>query len=428
MMYYYIESYGCSANQNNSEIAEAKLISAGFSKTNIPEQADIIIINTCIVKTKTEQKMLSRIEKFKNKKLIVMGCMPNLFAKKIKAIAPKAGLIGTNDIDKIVYAIRKIFENKEAIYLSNTKKCKASMFKNRKEKIIGITQISEGCLGNCTYCITKLVKGKLYSYNPEEILKSIKRDLVSGCKEIWLTSQDNAAYGKDIGINLVYLLKQIIKLPWDFKLRIGMMNPNNVLEFLDDLLEVYEDEKIYKFIHLPLQSGSNKILVDMKRQYKVEDFIKIIEKFRKKFPLISISTDVIVGYPTETEEDFNETFELIAKIKPDFLNISRYGKREGTEAAKLKMLDAREVMKRTKKLMILHKRIALEKNIALKDKICNVLVNSKKRGDFLARDENYRLFVIKTKQKLDLIGKNVAVLARSIYPHYVIAEFVQEFL
>jgi len=206
---------------------------------------------------------------------------------------------------------------------------------------ITIIPISEGCLGDCNYCSVKFARGKLKSYKIEDIIKQIKG------KKILLTSQDTGCYGLDINTNLVELLKQVVKVKGNFQVRVGMMNPEHVLPILKDLVEVYKDKKIFKFIHIPIQSGSNNVLKEMNRRYTVEDFIKIVKEFRKQIPEIHISTDIIVGYPTETEEDFKKTINLLEKLKLEVINLSRFAPRPKTAALKLKQLPVEEIKRRS---------------------------------------------------------------------------------
>lgn len=276
----YLETYGCTANQNNSEIIIKLILDAGLQLVDNPELADFLILNTCIVKGKTINKMKGRINYLLklNKPLIVAGCMPDVFKFNSKNLY----CLSVHQVKNIIKLIKDITEEKETSkYLEKQNEVKLGD-KIRKNKLIGITQISEGCLGNCNFCITKKAKENLFSYPQDDIIKQVESDLSSGAKEIWITSQDNAAYGLDKGKpELPELLNKILSLNYKFKLRLGMMNPNNVLLILEELIEIYRNPKIFKFLHIPVQSGSNKILKLMNRKYKIQDFEKILEKFKK---------------------------------------------------------------------------------------------------------------------------------------------------
>ena len=189
----YIETYGCSANQNNGEIMAGMLERAGHIIVKDEKNSDINILNSCIVKGPTLQKMLSRVKELSSKKLIVAGCMPDVLSKQILKIAPKAALLGSHHVNDVVKAVKSLIEGISVNLTSRQEEIHLCKPKNYKNKVIGITQISEGCLGDCSYCLVKLVKGPLNSYPQEDIIKNIQNDLDSGCKEIWITSQDCAS-------------------------------------------------------------------------------------------------------------------------------------------------------------------------------------------------------------------------------------------
>lgn len=358
----YFETYGCTANQNNTEIMKGLCRQAGLEITNNLEIADLLVINTCVVKEPTEKKVERRIsdllKQYPNKPMIIAGCMPEVIKKG--SGKKNIYLLGIHHIKDIVKLIRKIYENsyEEKEFLSEQREEKLCLPKIPRINKVGITQIAEGCEGNCSFCIVKLAKGKLFSYPEEKILENVKNDLKAGCREIWLTSQDNAAYGLDSGKRkLPELLKKILALKGKFLVRLGMMNPENVLPILEELIGIYKNKKMKKFLHLPLQSGSNKILKSMKRKYKVEDFLKIVEKFRKQIPALFLSTDIIAAFPSETEEDFSKSRKIIEKLKPDMLNTSKYWIRKGTEASLLKQIPVDIAKRRVKKLTEFYSKI-----------------------------------------------------------------------
>ena len=356
--YIYFQTYGCTANQNNTEIMKGLVRSAGLEITNNPDISDIILINTCIVKEPTEKKIERRIsdlrKKYSEKPIIIAGCMPEVRNEKLKQ--ENIYLLGIHHLHSLPLLIKKIYNSKyqEQEFLTYEPEVKLLKPKISK-KDIGITQISEGCQGNCSFCIVRIAKGKLFSYPEEKIIENIKNDL-KHVKEIWITSQDNASYGLDRGKReLPELMKKILELKSKFKIRLGMMNPENVLPILSKLIEIYKNEKLKPFLHIPVQSGSNNILKSMNRRYSIKDFLFIVNKFKKEIPDLFLSTDIIVGFPEETEEDFQETLNIIKKIKPQQVNVSRFWSLKGTEAEKMKQLDVKIVKQRTKTLMNLIK-------------------------------------------------------------------------
>ena len=363
-MKFYIETYGCAANKNDSEIIAGILTKSGFIKISSPELADLIIINTCIVKKPTQTKIFYRIEeltkKFPKKKFLITGCIPEAYPELIRKNFPEISFVSTNRICEIEKVIRKIFKNEKVELLGRLKKEKVCLPKIRENEIIDIVQICSGCLGNCSYCATKLAKGNLISSKPEKIVKEIEVAKKIGVKEFWLTGQDIACYGFDIGTNLPKLLEKILEIKGKYFIRLGMLNPCHLKKIINQLLKVCEDGRIFKFFHIPIQSGSNKLLKQMNRNYKVRDFEKIIYKIRSKFPDATIWTDIIVGYPTETENDFKETLELIKKLKFDWVNVSKFYYMEKTSAIKPK--ETKISKKRSRIASNLVKKIAIKKN------------------------------------------------------------------
>ncbi|MFH1711055.1 MAG: tRNA (N(6)-L-threonylcarbamoyladenosine(37)-C(2))-methylthiotransferase [Nanoarchaeota archaeon] len=422
----YLETYGCAANQNNSEIIRGILINSGLDFTDNPEIADIIIINSCVVKEPTEASIKRRIQDLQklNKPIIIAGCMPQVREKWLNQ--KNIFMLGISHAKDITKLIRRIIENKynSSEFITKNKELKLNSSKIKNNRLIGITQISEGCLGDCSYCTVKLVKGNLFSYPEENILENIKQDLKQGCREIWLTSQDLASYGlenkdKSAFINLI---NKILLIKDNFKLRLGMMNPNHITPILDDLIEIYKDERVYKFLHIPVQSGSNKILKSMNRKYKTEEFIEIVNKFKSSFPDGIISTDIITAFPGESEEDFQQTIKLLEKARPDVVNITRYWPMKGTKSEKMEQIDRKTASKRAFQIQKLHLKISLENFKKYEGKQIEVFVNEQKGSNCLARDENYRLIIIRTNNKI--LGKKLKVKINKAFSHYLLAELI----
>jgi MiaB-like tRNA modifying enzyme len=403
----FIESYGCSANLSDSQVIAGLLKEKKFEIVNSPKKSNLNIINTCIVKSPTEQRMIFRIKELTKlkKPLIVAGCMPKTSQRTIEKINPEASMIGPDSVEGIVDVASKTIDGKKIIFTKDLRRPKICLPKLRSNPVIDIVPICIGCLGSCSYCSVRFAKGNLFSYPKEKIIKEIKSAVKGGCKEIWITSQDNSCYGKDINSSLSELLNEICKIDGEFFARVGMMNPMHTIEILNKLIEAYKDERIFKFLHVPVQSGSNEILEKMKRGYAVEDFIEIVEKFRKDIPDLTLSTDIIVGFPGETEEDFNKTVYLIQRIKPDIVNISKFGSRPGTEAAKLENLDVKTVNERSSVIYNLVKKISLENNKKWIGWRGKVLVDEKTKNGFVARNFSYKPIVLKTKK--NIFGKIV---------------------
>lgn len=447
MKYIHIVSFGCTANQNNSEILKGILTQSGYQITNNQDIADIIILNTCVVKSKTENKIKRKIQDLSNqdKLIIITGCMPETDKKQIKELNPNTILLGTHHIKDIINLIKDYQDNKveNKKYLDNSKEIKLNLPKIPINKLISICQISQGCLGNCSYCKTRLAKGTLFSYPEQDIIKTIESDLKQGAKEVWITSQDNASYGLDNdNQKLPELINKILNLNHRFKLRLGMMDPNNVLPLLEKLIQIYKHPKMYKFLHIPIQSASNNVLKHMNRLYTIEQAEKIIKKFKQEIPDITISTDIIVGYPTETQQDHKQNLDFIKKFKPDVFNLSKMSIHKGTniyeqitqeknqikqEKSKTKRFnkipDTKTIHKRTSELMQEHRKTALENKQKFLNKTINVFVNKKiDENLWEARDENYNIVLINTKD--NLLGKNIEVKIKDVGVHHFIGGLI----
>jgi MiaB-like tRNA modifying enzyme len=335
------------------EIMLGILNNNGYSITQDPKTASIIIVNTCAVKQITEDKIFEKIHKMKNhnKPIIIAGCLPKINLKRIAdSHLDHCSLIDPASIDKIEDIANKCLKNREQnIIFSNRPPNKPSLPRRRLNNYIEILQISEGCQGKCSYCCTRFARGRLHCFPPKSILKQIQKAITENSVEVQLTAQDTASYNYK-GYNFSDLLRDILAIKGDFKVRIGMMNPDTAFKFLDDIIQIYENDKIYKYLHVPIQSGSNRILKLMKRENTIDVFLSIVNIFRSHFPTISIATDIIVGFPSETQEDFQETLNLIKLVKPDVINISKYTPRSGTEASKMKQLDSRIIASRSRLL------------------------------------------------------------------------------
>jgi MiaB-like tRNA modifying enzyme len=353
----YSEVYGCPSNTSDSEIAMGILKRNNFEIVGSPTESDLNIIFTCVVKAPTEKRMVRRIQELDRtgKPLIVAGCMPKAEQRLVERITPESSIVGPNSIERIADVATRVLKGEKIVLLGDAGKDKLCLPRERKNRKIGIVEILNGCLGSCNYCIVKSARGSLHSYPLDKIVDEAKSAVKDGCSEIWLTSQDNGCYGLDIGSNLPELLNRVCAAKGEFTIRVGMMNPTHIKSMADELVEAYRDEKIQKFLHLPVQSGSNRILKSMNRGYVVEDFMRIVEKFRKSFPSLTLSTDIIVGFPGETEKEFQSTMELLKKIRPQKVNVSKFGARYGTEAAKMKQLPVETINERSR---ILHSLIS----------------------------------------------------------------------
>jgi threonylcarbamoyladenosine tRNA methylthiotransferase CDKAL1 len=406
-----IETYGCSANQAESEIMAGLLKRAGYELADT--DADLTIVNSCIVKEPTEAKLLSRLKQIKGR-LIVAGCAPEGIYDKIKGVAPQASLLSTHHVSKIVEVAKDALVGNQIEILGHSKEIKLSLPRIRKNSVIGIVPIAKGCNSACSYCCVQHVKGELFSYPQDDIIEEISTAVKDGCSEIWVTSQDNSCYGFDKGGTLPELLGSISKIDGKFRVRVGMMNPKNVKRILPELIESYKSEKIYKFLHLPIQSGSDDVLESMNRGYRVEEFKKIVSRFREAFPGLHLWTDVIVGFPGETDSDFQATVELMKEIKPDYVNISKYGTRDHAPSKKMKQIPTDVKKKRSRALTKLVKEIGLEKNRELIGWEGEVLITEKKENGLMGRNFAYKPVLIESKEELLGNFVNVKIIDKNL--------------
>jgi len=402
----YIETYGCSSSNNDSEIMAGLLNRAGFSVVSSIDLADVIIVNTCIVKSTTEHRIVSRLhdiqKKYPKKKLIVAGCMPEAEYHIAKRFAPNANMISTNYVTDIVKVVNATINNKKIELIGKEKKDKVCLPKIRKNPAVDIVEICSGCHNNCYYCITKLAKGSLFCYQPEKIVQEIKSMHAAGVKEFWLTGQDIASYDYN-GIRLPELIRKITEtVKGKYFLRLGMMNPASVLPILDALINAYRDKHIFKFLHIPVQSGSDKILKAMNRNYTINEFKQIVSAFRKEIPEITIWTDIIVSFPGESEDDFLASISLVKEIKPDFTNISQFGSRPGTKAATMKQLPTEKKKERSRIMTKLVDVICLEQNKKWLNWSGPAIVDeyNRENQNWIARNHAYKPIAIKQKSVL----------------------------
>lgn len=364
------------------------------------KNADAIVLNICTVKgDKNALKQVKNVhEQHPGKKIVVAGCITPSIVQQIKNFVPDASLVSTHNIDKIVQATTTKQE-----FLQRSRKTKIGLPRIRANPTVGIVNIASGCTSACTFCSTKIVKGGIQSYPAQNVLEECEQHLNDGCKELWLTSQDNGCWGVEWNQNLSHLLEFLTnKLRGPFHIRNGMSNPKHVVKFYEELIKAYKHPKIFKFLHLPVQSGSNKILGLMRRQHSVKDFLKTIKRFREEIPELTLATDIIVGFPGETEQDFEQTLQVIEQARPDVINISRFAARPGTPAAKMpEQVHGRESKERSRKVTELFKRIARERNEEWVGWEGDVLVDEQgKNNTMIARNHAYKQVIIPGRREL----------------------------
>jgi len=358
----FVEAYGCSASFADSEMISGLILNGGHSLVENSSESDLNIVVTCSVKDSTANKMMHRIKSLKTKPLIVAGCLPKAEKDAVEKFSENASLLGPNSLGKTLQVINSTLNGSKQIALEDSDLSKVGLPKVRLNPAVGIVEIASGCMSECTFCQTKLSKGDLSSYRLGDVVRQVQTEIKEGCKEVWLTSTDNGCYGFDIGTDLPSLVNAVIEIPEKFMVRVGMMNPMYMPRIKEKLVEAYDNDKVFKFLHIPVQSGSNKVLHDMKRGHTAETFREIAKKVKERFENFTISTDVIVGFPSETEEDFQKTVSLLDETKPDVVNLSKYSARPGTDAAEWEQLDAAEVKRRSKLVFEQISKLSMESN------------------------------------------------------------------
>jgi len=424
----YFETYGCSYNFADTEYMKS-LIKGEPSSL---KDADIIIINTCTVKNKTINNLRKRFKLIHKEnphgKIIVTGCIPQASKNSIFEISEmkKFSLLGPNNLNKINYLINSKIKKDILEEDEETIKEKEGRLNLDSHKNIEIIPISKGCLSKCTFCQTKLARGSLRSFKPEEILERVRRAVSKGTKIIYLTSQDNGCYGFDFkgrDYKLPDLIKDLCEIKGEFKIRIGMANPIHLKKIILPLLKIMKNEKVFKFLHIPIQSGSNKVLKDMRRGNSVEEYKEIILIAEKEIPKITISTDIIVGFPTETNIDFQDTLNLLDETKPSIVNRAKFSARPGTLASKMKQISTNTITNRSK---ILNKKIT-QISKELNEKWINwegevIIETKKKKGSCVARNLSYKPIVIKKEIKE---GKKLRVKIIGVTTFHLIGEIIE---
>jgi len=402
------------------------LLAEGYEITDRIEDADVLVYNTCAVKTPTENRMIDILKRApKTKKVIVTGCLPLINFDRVKKEVRFDGILGPAPSLKIVEVLRRIARNERVILLTGGAKPGLDLPRCFKNSIVSIIPVAYGCLGACSYCCVVFARGRLRSYSIDEIVDRVKSDVASGAKEVWLTSQDMSCYGRDIGATLGDLLEKICNIEGTFLVRIGMMTPNHTLNILDRLVEAYQHMKIFKFLHLPVQSGDNEVLKRMQRFYTIEDFNQIVEMFRKVIPKITIATDVICGFPGETAEAFEKTIHIIEKVTPDIVNVSKFFPRPNTQAEKLRpKIPPSEIKERSKKMAELVRQIASEKNQAWINWKGQILIDEKGRkpDSWIGHNFAYKPIVVKSRESL--LGRIVNVHVVKAFQTYLKAEIL----
>ncbi|MCJ7422999.1 tRNA (N(6)-L-threonylcarbamoyladenosine(37)-C(2))-methylthiotransferase [Candidatus Bathyarchaeota archaeon] len=426
----FIKSFGCSTNLADGEVLAGCLAKAGYRFVNASSSADVVIYNTCAVKGPTEDRMIEIIKRASiGKKLIVTGCLPLINLERLREETRFDGIIGPASGDKIIEVVERVLKGEKVAILQDAAKAIPSLRLPHTplNPLISIIPINYGCLGSCAYCCVTLARGHMRSYSIEDVVQRAREDLATGAREIWLTSQDTACYGKDRKTSLPALINTICKIEGDFAIRVGMMTPNAASDIRQELLEACQHNHVFKFLHLPVQSGDDQVLKLMRRSYSVKDFKRLVKAFRTVFPEITFATDIICGFPNESKEAFEKTLQLIDEVKPDIVNVSKFFSRPRTPA--IKMLENRvpseEIKNRSNKLAKLAKKVALERNQQWIGWTGEIIIDEvgKVSGSWVGRNFAYKPIVLRSTNKL--LGKTMHVEVVKAFPTYLESKIVE---
>jgi MiaB-like tRNA modifying enzyme len=420
----FVKSFGCSANLADGEVLAGCLAEAGFELAYSVSAADVVIYNTCAVKGPTENRMVEIVRRApQGKKVVVAGCLPLISFERLCRETRFDGAVGPAAADRIVNVVKRVLEGEKVIELDGALNAKPvlSLPRLRSNPVISVVPVNYGCLGACAYCCVVFARGHLRSYTIEEVTEQVRKDTAAGAKEFWVTSQDTACYGRDIGTNLAALLNALSDVEGDFKVRVGMMTPNMVTDILDNLIEAFKNEKVFKFVHLPVQSGNDQTLKRMRRLYTVKEFKEIVNAFKDAFPEITLATDVICGFPDETREAFEKTLGLIGEVKPDIANVSKFFARPRTAAAEMRgaFVELAEIKRRSTAAAQLAKRISFERNQHWIGWAGEVLIDEKGKipNSWIGRNFAYKPIVV--KDSANLLGKTLNVKITKTFSTYL---------
>ncbi|PSP98998.1 tRNA modifying enzyme [Halobacteriales archaeon QS_4_70_19] len=386
MARYHIETYGCTSNRGESREIERRLRDAGHHPVDGPEEADVAILNTCTVVEKTERNMLRRAEELEAEvaDLVVTGCMALAQGEEFETAGVDAQVLHWEEVPAAV-------TNGECP--TTTPDAEPVL-----DGVVGILPIARGCMSNCSYCITKFATGRIDSPPVGENVRKAEALVQAGARELRVTGQDTGVYGWDEDERkLPELLDRICDIEGEFRVRLGMANPGGVHGIREELADVFaRNEELYDFIHLPVQSGSDAVLEDMRRQHRVEKFRDIVDTFDERLDHWTLSTDFIVGFPTEGEADHERSMELLRDVRPEKINVTRFSKRPGTDAADLKGLGGTVKKERSKAMSGLKREVVREAHAEMVGDRRRVLAVEQGTGDSVkCRDSAYRQVVVR---------------------------------
>ena len=420
----YVRTFGCSHNVSDSEFMMGLLVKSGFKLVDTMMEADLCIYNSCTVKNPSQEAAVNSVVKAQEmgKKIVVTGCVPQ--ADENIPLLREASLVGVSDIGSIVSVVEETLKGNRVVAVGKSSDLPdiVSMPKIRRNKLIEIIAVSTGCLGQCTYCKTRHARGELGSYPISAIISRTRSAISEGVKQIWLTSEDLGAYGIDLGTHIVALLEAMIseiENHPDVMLRLGMTNPPYMLQHAEALAKILSHPQVFEFLHVPVQSGSDSVLRDMRREYTADDFNQLVLILRERIPNITIATDIICGFPNETDEDHECTMSLISEHRFPVINISQFYPRPGTPAARMTRVPTKIAKARSGQVTKLFE--SYTTNDHLKDQMVNVWFDQPGDGDSsnqsVGHTKNYTKVIVPFSDQLP--GKSCLVHVTSAHKWHV---------
>jgi MiaB-like tRNA modifying enzyme len=408
---FYLETYGCSLNTADSDIIVGRLRELKANRVEEVSDADFIIINSCGVKEPTEDRIIHRLEELSKETspVVVTGCLPRISLFRIERAIPNyAAILGPQSVESLASVVRRVLSGERGIqHLETDEISKLKWFEGPPDSVICTVPICEGCLGSCAYCAVKFARGQVRSHSIDDIHRIIERCVHLGYKEIRLTSQDAAVYGSDTDETLANLLNDVGRIEGTHKFRLGMFNPNLVLDTIDDILQAMDSPRFFKFFHIPLQTGSDSVLQAMNRQYTVSEWENVVRKVRERINNATIATDIIVGFPEETDSDFERTLEVIRRVRPSVVNISKYGDRPETLASQSQEKVNTDTKKnRSRALTTLVHEILRETSESWIGWSGPIIITEKgSKGGLVGRNESYKTVIVKDDLDLGSIAE-----------------------
>lgn len=414
---------GCKVNAYETETMKESFKQKDYEIVNFEDIADVYVINTCTVTNTSDAKSRKYIRRAINQNkdavIVVTGCLSQINPEQVKAIKGVDVIIGNKDKTKIVDYVNEYIRTKKQIEKINDLKniCFENMnITSFDTKTRAIVKIQDGCNNYCSYCIIPYARGNIRSKKKEDVIKEVNDLVDNGYIEIVLTGINTGSYGKDINeYDFANLLEELEKIDGLKRIRISSIEITELNEKVITIMK--KSKKIVNHLHIPLQSGSNSVLKRMNRKYDTKYFYKRIKELKKAFKDLSITTDVIVGFPGETIKEFNETYRFIKKIKFSKLHVFPYSKREGTPAARMSnQIQNNTKQERVGKLIKLSEKLEINYMKKYKNKVLEIIPEIEKDGYLVGHSTNY--LKVKFKGNPSLIGKEIKIKINKIkYPY-----------